>query len=227
MSIQIPNETFVKYVDFAELKPTATEADIRREAEYAKQMNYASFCTYAQYMAAVCEVLEGSDVVPTAVIGYPTGNHPAFVKTAEATFALSQGARALEMVINLAAFYDGSHGYVKKEIETVAQVAHEAKATLKVCLETYYLGTKNLVAAAMLIRDAGADFIQTSTQVVPLRQVTSLSQDLLKAQTLLYIVDGTIPIKASGGITSRAEAEQFITMGCLRVGLDSAYKVEM
>lgn len=221
MSIQIPNEIFVKYVDFFELKPTATEADIRREAAYAREMKYASFCTYAQYMAATSEVLKGSDVVPTAVVGFPTGNHPAFVKTAEAKFALDQGARALEMVINLAAFHDGSHGYVQKEIAAVVDVAHAAGATLKVSLETYTLGTKGLVAAAMLIKTAGADFIQTSVQAAP------LEEELMKVQALLYIVDGTIPIKASGGITTRTEAEQFITMGCLRVGFDSAYKVEM
>jgi deoxyribose-phosphate aldolase len=221
MSFQFPNETFVKYVDFSELEPTATEADIRREAEYAKQMNYVSFCTYAQYMAAVCEVLEGSDVVPTSVIGYPTGNHPAFVKASEARFALEQGARDLEMVINLAAFHDGSYGYVKQEIEAVAHVAHEVGATLKVSLEIYCLSTKQLLTAAMLIKDAGADFIQTSTGA------TSRRQELLKTQILLYVADGLIPVKASGGITTRAEAEEFINMGCLRIGLDSAHKAEM
>jgi deoxyribose-phosphate aldolase len=172
-------------------------------------------------MAAVCEVLEGSDVVPTAVIGYPTGNHPAFVKTVEAKFALDQGARALAMVINQAALQDGSLGYVKQEIEAVVAIAHTAEAPLTVILEADCLGTKNLVMAMTLIKDAGADFIQTSTGTVLFRQA------LAKTQMLLYAANGAIPIKASGGITTRAEAEGFIRMGCLRVGLDSAYKVEM
>lgn len=217
--MDISNEYFVRLVDFASLNPTMGELQIRNDAEYAKEMNFASFCTYPQHMELVAKVLEDSDVKPSAVIGFPLGNFPAFTKRSEAQFALAEGAEELDMVINLSSFRDGVYGYIRQEIMQIVEVAHEADALVKVILETCHWNTDQLYMACQLVKEAGADFVKTSTGFA------HEGADIMRTYILLQCVEGSgVGVKASGGIKTRAQAEEYIKMGCTRLGIGSAIK---
>jgi len=213
-----PNDMFVRTIDYAALKPTVTDVDVRNEAKYALKMNFASLCTYPQHIKAAAEVLEGSPVVPSAVIGFPLGNFPAFTKVSEANFALEQGARELDMVMNLASFASEDYGYVKAEIWEVVQAAHAADAIVKVILETCYWNTQQVILACLLAEQGGADFVKTSTGFGP------KGADPFTTNVMILNVDGKMGTKASGGIKTREQAEEFIRMGCTRLGIGSAIK---
>jgi deoxyribose-phosphate aldolase len=213
-----PNDMFVRTIDYAVLKPTATEADVRREARYAATMNFASLCTYPQYVKAAAEELEGSSTIPSAVIGFPLGNFPAFVKIKEAEFALEQGARELDVVINQASFATEDYGYVKSEIWELAQITHNNDALLKVIIETCYLNTAKMKLACLLAEQGGADYVKTSTGF------GTKGADLFLTNVIVLVVDGKMGVKASGGIKTRERAEEFIKMGCSRLGIGSAIK---
>jgi len=213
-----PNDMFVRTIDYAILKPTTTEADVRREARYAATMNFASFCTYPQYIKAAAEELEGSSTVPSAVIGFPLGNFPAFVKVREAEFALQNGARELDMVMNIASFANEDYGYVKSEIWELAKVTHDNDALLKVIIETCYLNTTKMLLACLLAEQGGADYVKTSTGF------GTEGAELFKTNVMVLNVDGKMGVKASGGIKTRERAEEFLKMGCARLGIGSAIK---
>jgi len=213
-----PNDMFVRTIDFAALKPTVTEADVRNEARYAREMNFASLCTYPQYMKAAAEELEGSQVAPSAVIGFPLGNFPAFVKVREAEFALQQGARELDMVMNLASFATEDYGYVKSEIWELAQLTHAHEAILKVIIETCYWNTQQTLMACFLAKEGGADYVKTSTGF------GSAGADWYQTNVMILNVGDSMGVKASGGIKTREQAEEFIRMGCSRLGIGSAIK---
>jgi len=217
--MDISNDYFVRLIDFATLHPTMGETQIRNDAEYAKEMNFASFCTYPQHMKLVSKILEDSDVKPIAVIGFPFGNFPAFTKKSEAKFALAGGARELDMVMNLSAFRDGVYGYIKQEIMQIVELAHEADALVKVILETCHWNTDQLYMACQLAIEAGADFIKTSTGFA------HEGADIQRTYIMLFCAEGRgVGVKASGGIKTRGQAEEYIKMGCTRLGIGSAIK---
>jgi len=219
MSITIPNDLFVRLIDYAALKTTVTADDVIREAKYALEMNFASFCTYSQYMAAVSKVLADSEVRPSAVIAFPNGNVPCSLKVAEAHYALEAGAKELDMVMNLAAFASGYYDYVQNEIAEVVQVAHAADALVKVIIETCHWNTSEVHLACMLVEQAGADYVKTSTGFA------HEGAEFFRTQLMCMAVQNRgLGVKASGGIKTREQAEQFAKMGCSRLGIGSAIK---
>lgn len=218
MSITIPNDVLVRLIDYAALKTTVTRDDVIREAEYALEMNFASFCTYPQYMSVASDILKGSKVRPSAVIAFPNGNSPCKLKVAEAMYALEEGATELDMVMNLAAFAGKNYDYVKKEIATIVEVAHAANALIKIIVESCHWNTSKLTLACMLVEQGGADFVKTSTGCA------SEGADIFRTQLMCLIMQNRVGVKASGGIKTREQAECFAKMGCSRLGIGSAIK---
>lgn len=214
----IPNDLFVRLIDYATLKTTMTRDDAIHEANYALEMNFASFCTYPQFMAVVSDVLKGSKVRPSAVIAFPNGNSPCQLKVAEAMYALEEGATELDMVMNLAAFAGRNYDYVQKEIAAVVEVAHAANALVKVIIESCHWNTTNLTMACMMVEQGGADFIKTSTGFA------HEGADLFRTQVMCLTLQNRVGVKASGGIKTREQAERFAQMGCTRLGIGSAIK---
>ena len=151
-----------KYIDHTLLKPESTHEDIRRVCEEAKAYNTASVCVNPIFASFVAKELEGTDIKTCCVVGFPLGATPSAIKAAEAKLCVENGAQEIDMVISVGAAREGDWEYVEKDIRTVAD-AIRGKALLKVIIETCLLNDEQKVNACLCAKNAGADFVKTST----------------------------------------------------------------
>jgi deoxyribose-phosphate aldolase len=218
MSFQIPNDLFVNMLEYSTLNPATTAQRVSHAAEYAMSIKAKSYCTYPQLLAPVSEILEGSETVPVAVIGFPFGLATPSAKAVEAQYALDQGAKELNVVMNIATFRAGLYVNIEEEFSSVAKVAHNGGAKVKVIIETYYWNAKEIYLVCVLAEQAGVDFIVTCTGVAP----TGI--DWLKTRLMLMAVEGRVGVMAAGGLETRQDVEQYLQLGCVRVSIDSHVK---
>jgi deoxyribose-phosphate aldolase len=166
-------------------------------------------------MPIVVKALEGSDVKPCTVIGFPHGAHHTSVKVFEAERALDDGCQELDMVLNIGKMLSGDTGYVQDEIAQLAAAAHARNALLKVILETCYLSDEQKEIACRLSEKAGADFVKTST---------GFSTGGAEAKTVALMrrtVGETMGVKASGGIRTAEDFRKMVDAGASRIGTSS------
>ena len=208
-----------KYIDHTLLKPTATEMDFRKLCEEIYQNSFYSACVPPFYVGFVKELLEYSDAKVCTVIGFPLGFHSTDAKIAEAQKALTDGADELDMVMNINAFKSMAYETVKQEIKTLAEIAHEKNALLKVIIETAYLDNFDIRIACEICEEAGADFVKTSTGF------TTKGADIEQVKLMREVLPSNIQIKASGGIQTFEQALAFIEVGATRLGTSSGVAI--
>src|SRR5581483_3177956 len=150
-------------IDHTLLKPEATRTDILRLCSEARQYGFASVCVNPYWVTLAVSELAGSPVKVCTVIGFPLGATSTESKLAEAAAALRTGAREIDMVMNIGAMRSGDSDTVRLDIQSVTQLCHEAGAIVKVILETALLDDAQKRQACALARQAGADFVKTST----------------------------------------------------------------
>ena len=208
-----------KYIDHTLLKPTATEMDFRKLCEEIYQNSFYSACVPPFYVGFVRELLEYSDAKVCTVIGFPLGFHSTQTKIAEAQKALSDGADELDMVMNISAFKSMAYETVKQEIKTLAEIAHEKNALLKVIIETAYLDNFDIRIACEICDEAGADFVKTSTGFA------TKGADIEQVKLMREVLPSNIQIKTSGGIQTFEQALAFIEAGATRLGTSSGVAI--
>lgn len=208
-----------KYIDHTLLKPTATEMDFRKLCEEIYQNSFYSACVPPFYVSFVKELLEYSDAKICTVIGFPLGFHTAEVKIAEAKKALADGADELDMVMNINAFKSMAYETVKQEISTLAEIAHDKNALLKVIIETAYLDNFDIRIACEICEEAGANFVKTSTGFAP------KGAEIEQVKLMREVLPSNIQIKASGGIQTYEQAMAFIEAGATRLGTSSGVAI--
>ena len=201
-----------KYIDHTLLKPTASEKDIIKICNEAKEYHFASVCVNPCNVLLVSKKLKGSDVKTCSVISFPFGTSSTEVKVEEAKKAIEAGAEEIDMVINVGKLLEGDLEYTQNEVSAVTKACHEKNVLLKVIVETCYLEEKNIADICSIIEKAGADFIKTSTGYGT-RGASVEDIKLFKK----YLKKDT-KIKASGGIRTRADADTYIGLGCTRIG---------
>src|ERR1700741_668475 len=150
-------------IDHTLLKPEATDEDIRVLCEEAARYGFASVCVNPTWVRAAACNLQGSGVPVCTVIGFPLGATLADVKAYEARRAIFDGAREVDMVINVGALKSGDDCLVEHDIHSVVEVAHEYNVTCKVIIETALLTDDEKVRACLAAKKVGADFVKTST----------------------------------------------------------------
>ena len=150
-------------IDHTLLKPEATRNDIARVCAEARQFKFASVCINPYWVRLSAEELAGSGVNVCTVIGFPLGANETRAKVFEADLALSEGATEIDMVQNIGALRSRQLDRVRDEIAELAQLSHARAAILKVILETCLLSNEEKLTACRIARDAGADFVKTST----------------------------------------------------------------
>ena len=150
-------------IDHTLLKPEATDEDIKKLCEEAARYRFASVCVNPTWVRAAACNLQGSGVPVCTVIGFPLGATLADVKAYEARRAIFDGAREVDMVINVGALKSGDDCLVEHDIHSVVEVAHEYNVTCKVIIETALLTDDEKVRACVAAKNAGADFVKTST----------------------------------------------------------------
>lgn len=206
-----------KLIDHTILKPVATQEDVRRICEEAKQYGFFSVCINPYWVAYAKELLKGSNVKVCTVIGFPLGANTTAVKEYETQDALKNGADEIDMVINLGALKSGDYDTVLKDIAAVRK-ACEGKI-LKVIIETSQLTDDEKVKACGLSAEAGADFVKTSTGFTG-GGATAADVALMRKS-----VPANMQVKASGGVRSRADFDAMVAAGATRIGASSGVKI--
>ena len=197
-----------QYIDYTNLKPDATRADIEELCKIAKERGYANVCVNGAYVALCRQLLRGSGVGVACVVGFPLGASTTEVKAFEAAKAVEDGADEIDMVMAVGALKDGDFDYVTKDI---AAVKHACGVTLKVIIEECLLTDEQIAEAAKICVRSGADIVKTSTGF-------SKAGATLHAIEIIKANRGDLGIKAAGGIRDAETARAFIEAGATRIG---------
>ena len=207
-----------KYIDHTLLKTDAQRADVTKLIEEAKAYHFASVCVSPIWVSYVSEALRDTGVKTCTVIGFPQGATPSAVKAFETKQAVADGADEVDMVIAVGKLKDGDDAYVKADIEDVVRAAR-GKALTKVIIETCLLTDEEKRRACLLAKEAGADFVKTSTGFAA-GGATAADVKLMRES-----VGEAMGVKAAGGIRSRADAEAMLAAGATRLGTSSGVKI--
>lgn len=185
-----------KYIDHTNLKPYATKEDIIKLCDEAIEYGFYAVCVNPYRVKLAKDYLreKNANIKVASVIGFPLGATPTEVKVFEAKKALDDGADELDMVINIGALKDKDYEYVKNDIAEVVKVAHERGAKVKVIIETCYLTEEEKVKACELAKEAGADFVKTSTGFG-----TGGGATVEDVRLMRKVVGPEIGVKAAGG----------------------------
>lgn len=204
-----------KYFDHTLLKPEATEAQIDKLCEEAKEYSFYSVCVNSCYVSRVSENLKGSDVKIAAVVGFPLGAMSTKAKAFEAAEATADGADEIDMVINVGMLKDRRYDDVRADIKAVA----DSSKAVKVILETCLLTDDEIVKACELSEEAGADFVKTSTGFST-GGATEHHVSLMKKT-----VGDRLKVKASGGIRTLETTLKMINAGADRIGASASVNI--
>ncbi|MBN2678170.1 MAG: deoxyribose-phosphate aldolase [Anaerolineaceae bacterium] len=206
-------------IDHTLLKPDATHDQIAQLCFEARKYNFASVCINPTHVKLCAELLKGSQVKVCTVIGFPLGATSPEVKVFEAQNAIQHGASEIDMVINIGALKARDLELVARDIHGVVTAGHASGALVKVIIETALLTEEEKVMACLLAKEAGADYVKTSTGFsgggATVEDITLMRQT----------VGPTIGVKASGGIRTREDAEKMVAAGATRIGASAGVKI--
>jgi len=206
-------------IDHTLLKPDATADKIAQLCFEAKKYHFASVCVNPTNVKLCADLLRGSDVKVCTVIGFPLGATTTEVKVAETKNALDNGATEIDMVMNIGALKAGDTELVAHDIHEVVQATHAANAILKVIIETALRTDEEKTVACLLAKEAGADYVKTSTGF------SSGGATVHDVALMRKAVGPNLGVKAAGGIHSHEEAEQMIAAGATRIGASAGIKI--
>jgi len=206
-------------IDHTLLRPEATAPEIRKVCAEARQYGFATVCVNPYWAPLVMEEMAGSQVKVCAVIGFPLGANATAIKVSETMETVRAGAREIDMVLNVGELRGGNHAGVSRDIRAVVEAAHHGGAIVKVILETALLTDEQKITACGLAKDAGAEFVKTSTGFGP-GGATVEDVALMRRA-----VGSAMGVKASGGIRTLADFQKMITAGATRVGSSNSVKI--
>jgi len=208
-----------RYIDHTLLKPDATAADIDRYCDEAKRYGFAAVCFNPVWVKRASERLRGTPVRVASVVGFPLGAQAADIKVLETRRALRDGAREIDMVMNVGALKSGDHEAVRRDIAGVAEACREVGALSKVILETGLLSDEEKVIASQLAKAARADYVKTSTGFGP-GGATAFDVALMREA-----VGPAMGVKASGGVRTAEQARELIAAGATRLGASAGIAI--
>jgi len=214
----ITPESLAGYIDHTLLKSDACVEEIRKVCDEAKKYNFASVCVNPSYIRYVASQLEGSAVTPCCVIGFPFGTQTPEAKKSETLDAVGNGAKEVDMVINVGAIKSRDWNLVERDVGAVVEAAR-GKAGVKVILETCLLTDDEKEKACTICKQVGADFVKTSTGYST-GGATAEDVSLMRKT-----VGPDIGVKASGGIRTYEDAVTMIKAGANRLGASAGIKI--
>jgi deoxyribose-phosphate aldolase len=215
--MKISKEELAKLIDSTLVKAVATKGEIEELCKEAIQYGFQCAVVNPFYVKFAAKLLEDSDVKVCSTVGFPFGVSLSEIKALEAVKAVEDGAEELDMVINLSALKSGDYEFVKRDIAAVVDVKRFSKdVRVKVIIETAYLTMEEKVIACKLAKEAGADFVKTSTGLFG--GGATVEDVRLMRQT----VGKDMGVKAAGGIRTFADAVAMIEAGANRLGTSTA-----
>lgn len=208
-----------QYIDHTLLKPEASLEQIQKLCLEAKENQFYTVCVNSYYVKAAVEFLKGTDVKVCTVVGFPLGASTMETKRFEAMKAIAEGAKEIDMVLNISAVKSQAWQYVLDDMSSLAQVCHQQGALLKVILETCLLSQEEKKMACELAVKAGVDFVKTSTGF------SNSGATIEDVKLMKDIVGPKIGVKASGGIRNTETAKAMIEAGASRLGTSASVEI--
>jgi len=209
---QYSRDEVARVIDHSLLHPAMTDAELAEGCQAAASWGVACACVKPHFVGRARQLLNGSQVKAGTTIGFPHGGHAISVKLTEVRVALSEGAEELDMVVNVGKVKGAEWGYVQAEIEEIVRSAHQGGALLKVIFENYYLSDEEKRTLCRISREAGADFVKTSTGYAA---GGATDEDL---RLMLDEARDEIGVKAAGGVRTYEHVARLIDMGVRRIG---------
>jgi deoxyribose-phosphate aldolase len=209
------------WIDHTLLKPEATPDQVKTLCAEAREYEFASVCVNPIFVAQAAQLLKDSPVKVCAVVGFPLGATPTRVKVAETRACLEDGAAEIDMVIPIGMLKAEEYDIVLEDIKQVVETAHQAGAIVKVILEMAYLSQREKIIGCLLSKNAGADFVKTSTGFAP---GGATIEDVFLMRRVVGSID-EMGVKAAGGIRSLADAEAMLKVGANRIGASSGVAI--
>ncbi len=206
-------------IDQTLLKPDATADQIAQLCYEARKFHFASVCVNPTHVKLCAELLKGTQVKVCTVIGFPLGASAPEVKAFEAQTAIKDGATEIDMVINIGAVKAGDLTLVARDIHEVVKVGHGAGAIVKVIIETALLNEEEKVTACLLSKEAGADFVKTSTGF------SGGGATVEDINLMRRVVGPEMGVKASGGVRDFEDAQNMVNAGATRLGASAGVKI--
>ena len=206
-----------KLFDHTILKADATRKDVKRVCDEAMAYSFCSVCVNSYYVPYVANLLHGSDVKICSVVGFPLGAMSTRAKALEAKIAVMDGADEIDMVINVGALKDRDYSVVLEDIKAVKEACGEN--VLKVIIETCLLTDDEKVKACELAKEAGADFVKTSTGF------STAGAKVEDVRLMRETVGHDMGVKASGGIHDKEFAKELVDAGANRLGTSATIEI--
>ena len=215
-----PTESeFARLIDHTLLKPDATQNEIAKLCAEALQYHFASVCVNPWNVAQAAEILRGSDVKVCTVVGFPLGATLPEVKVFEAQKSIERGAQEIDMVINIGALKSGRLGAVEADIHGVVVASHHGNAICKVIIETCLLTREEKIQASLAAKNAGADFVKTSTGF---STAGATPEDV---RLIREAIGPSTGIKAAGGVRTLEDLQNMVAAGATRIGASAGVKI--
>ena len=206
-------------IDHTLLKPDATRTEIERLCREAAEFHFATVCVNPVWVSEAARLLRGSGVGVCSVVGFPLGASATDVKHYETRRAIFDGAREIDMVINIGALKSGDLRTVERDIEAVVDPCRQCGVTSKVIIEAALLSDEEKVTACTLSKAAGADFVKTSTGFGP-GGATAADVALMRKA-----VGAEMGVKAAGGVRDLEGLRAMVAAGATRVGASAGVKI--
>ena len=216
----LPPLNIPQLIDHTILRPDTTKADIEQLCREAREHRFCSVCVNPTWVSHARQLLDGSGVKVCCVVGFPLGAQAPETKAMEARAAIRQGAKEIDMVINVGALKSGDDALLLRDIRSVVEACRDGSAKCKVILETSLLTNEEKGRACKLAIKARADFVKTSTGFSPggatVEDVALMSR---------IVRDRKLGVKASGGIRTLADLRRMVQAGATRIGTSSGIKI--
>ncbi len=208
-----------RYIDHTLLKPDATAEQVDKLCREARDFHFAAVCINPTWVRRAAEQLRGTGVAVASVIGFPFGAGTTAVKAMETRQAVRDGAREIDMVINIGALKSGMFDLVRDDIAAVSDACHEAGALNKVIIEAALLTDEEKVIACRLAQQAKADYVKTSTGYA------SGGATVFDVALMREAVGPKMGVKAAGGIRTAEDVNEMIAAGATRIGASAGVKI--
>lgn len=213
-------QDIARCIDHTLLRPDATTDDIRKLCAEAREFQFASVCVSPSYVPLAAKELAGSAVKVCTVVGFPSGAHMPEIKAMETRNAIRNGAKEIDMVINIGALKSGLDDVVYRDIRMVCEACEDGQAISKVIIEAALLTDEEKVRACQLAKQARANYVKTSTGFASggatVQDVALMNQ---------VVGQAGMGVKAAGGIKSYEDAKKMVTAGATRLGASAGIKI--
>ncbi len=214
---KIPPKSLAAMIDHTLLKPQATWDDMRTLCQEAREYKFASVCVNPFWVSWCAELLDGSSIPVCSVAGFPLGAAATRIKAEEAQQAVSDGAREIDMVLNIGALKAGKFDLVHHDIRAVVEAIEPALC--KVIIEACLLSDYEKVAACVIVKKAGAHFVKTSTGF------STSGATIHDVGLMRRVVGSELGVKAAGGICDYKTAVAMVNAGATRIGASAGVKI--